>query len=588
MALAGAALTGACGGGADDPHAALPRGRHNVLVFLVDTLRADRLGPYGHPGGLTPRLDAFADEALVFDRCIAQSTWTKPTTASLLTGLYPYAHGANYSRSVLPESVETLAELLAGEGYATAAFGSNPHIFAESMGFEQGFGAFEPIEPARDAPFPRGERIVDAALAWLDGGAPDDAPFFLYLHLIDPHFPYDPPGHEGPVYTVIEEAEALPPAERGRLGELYDGEVAYVDTQFGRLLDALDERGLADDTLLVFVSDHGEELFEHGDLAHHSAKMFEEVARVPLLVRSPGLPEAARGRRITGVVEQVDLKATVVDALGLPAARAGAGTSLFARALRAAPPERQHALVETEDGSVGRGIVAPEWKYVRRWTPTVSEELYHLGEDPAELTDRAADEPEVVRAMRALLAAEMRHVPPTYALRVENGTDELVKVFGFIATDDVAAEMVRLVDVERLDSERADGDGPFATEQRMLDGRDVLASTFTLRVAPGDSDGFLFRPHPADPACRVGLIAGGIPVAAEHIALGPGAERPPAVPFELDPAHADRWSASGEFAPAEGLLVRVWRVLETVGEEADLSAEDEAVLRAVGYLGGED
>ena len=585
-------LLGACGDG--DPHREFPRGRPHVVVFLVDTLRADRLGAYGGPDGLTPRLDDFAAGGLTFERCVAQSNWTKPTTASLLTGQYPHVHGATHGRSVLPERMETLAELLASEGYATAAFGNNLNIFAEGTGFEQGFEVFQRIDPVRDAPFPRAELIVDAALDWLEGADPD-RPFFLYLHLVDPHFPYEPPELElGPEVLALRAmgvAENLPPGEREILFERYDGEVAYVDAQFGRLMDGLERHGLTEDTLVTFVSDHGEEFFEHGGLGHH-AKLIGELTHVPLLLQVPGLEPEFRGARVDEVVEQVDLYATVVDALGLTADRAGVGTSLLARALRPGPSQRQHALVETEDGIVGFAIVSPEWKYVRHWAPEPSERLYHLATDPGEKVDRSAQEPQVVEAMRALLAKELAAAPVLWELRVENRTDRLVTLGGWIRTGESPLHLERLVDVEAIDPAAdgpGDGDGPFEPAPVTDPGDERHEARFVFRIAPGDRDGMVFRPQGADDGFRLALFRTDGELAASQVLLGPDGRPASELPLALSLADAERLASDGEFEPLPGeLVVRLWRVLRTVGGLMEFSAEDEAILRAVGYLGDEE
>ena len=197
-----AALLLACGcaRSPQETYEAFPRGPVPVVLFVVDTLRADRLGCYGHDRDTSPALDAFAREGVLYERCLGQSTWTKPATASILTGLYPAQHTAVHLLSVLPAEVSTLAEELAARGYRTAAFGESGMIFGEGSGFEQGFEVFRSSWELGD-PIGAKERegsagvLVEGALEWLGALEPDE-PFFLYLHLTDPHAPYDPPAPE--------------------------------------------------------------------------------------------------------------------------------------------------------------------------------------------------------------------------------------------------------------------------------------------------------------------------------------------------------------------------------------------------------
>lgn len=571
--LALALLAAGCGGGAGGGPEGRPR---NAVVFLVDTLRADRLGAYGSPLGLTPRIDAFAAEGLVFERCISQSTWTKPAVASVLTGLRPHRHGVLSAHSALPASVETLPEILRAAGFDTAAFGSNPHVFGAGQGFDQGFGVFEALAPDAEEPFASAERIVDAALAWLDARA--GGPFFLYVHVIDPHFPYDAPGHAGAAFDDMEAAQSLPPGERDALRAAYDREVRYTDAQFGRFLDGLAQRGLRADTLIVLLSDHGEEFFEHGGLAHHEGKMFEEVARVPLLLSTPGLPAAARGQRFQGVVEQVDVRATLVDALGLPADRAGSGTSLLLRALSPGSGGRDRALIETEDRGVKKAVVEERWKYVRKYGPGAGEQLYDLRADPGETVDVGAEQPLVLERLRAALAEDLADAPPTYALRVENGGSLPWTVSGGLLARHASPELVEVVGLEGPEAgAQADVLHEGAADERP-------GALFTLRLAPGDQDEIVFRPQLADLELELDLFADGKPLDPGLLLLGEPGRAALSLPLRLESARASELFAAGDFAPSGGRSVRLWSLIEARGEEGALSAEDEAVLRAVGYV----
>lgn len=296
----------------------------NVVLYLVDTLRADRLGCYGEPRPVSPRLDAFAAEAVLFEDALSQSSWTKASMASVLTGLIPSAHGVNGPRDRLPEDLPTLTRILHRAGYRTAAVVANSFV-TEPFGFAEGFDHFVYLPDLA-----RSREVMDRVEAWLEAAAGDGRPFFLYVHSIDPHAPYDPPPdlrrrfaprvedpEAGSVAALYELVRGAPPAPEtaGDLGALYAAEIAAEDRQLGRFLDLLQGRGLYDDSLILFTSDHGEAFSEHGSWSHGQT-LYAEVLRVPLLLRLPGGEGA--GRRIPAPVQGVDLLPTVLDSVGLP------------------------------------------------------------------------------------------------------------------------------------------------------------------------------------------------------------------------------------------------------------------------------
>ncbi|HEU5321013.1 MAG TPA: cation:dicarboxylase symporter family transporter, partial [Methylomirabilota bacterium] len=297
--------------------------RPNVLLYLVDTLRADRLGCYGYGRPVSPHLDAFAGRAVLFERAVAQSPWTRPSVASILTGLLPTAHGVQTLEDRLPEAARTLPEILRAAGYRTAALSTNHHV-ATGTGLAQGFDDFFLDEEHHAEP------VVRRAVAWLDRRTAKERPFFLYVHTLDPHAPYQPPAVWRQRFApgVRPEAGSREDLDRlyrsrgeeraARIAEvsrLYDAEIAAGDEAFGQLLAALRERGLYDDTLIVFVSDHGEELGERGGLGHgHS--LYQELLSIPLVVKPAGRQPA--GRRSSRLAQQVDLLPTVLAAAGLP------------------------------------------------------------------------------------------------------------------------------------------------------------------------------------------------------------------------------------------------------------------------------
>ena len=353
------------------------RGEHgkqpNVLIYLVDTLRADHLGVYGYNRDTSPRLDAFARTATIFERAIGQSSWTRPSTASVFTGQLPLTHGVTQKRHALSVDTTTLAESLYGAGYDTAAFVTNPNV-ASAFGFGQGFGIYRLLKKHSDSTL-----ATEHVLAWLERRE-DERPFFLYVHTPDPHGPYLPPephrsrlaGDADRVYRAI---QAKPKREKWESDEetirqllaLYDAEIAANDENFGRLLDDLKRRDLFDDTLIVFLSDHGEEFFDHHDW-NHGRGLHAETLDFPLLVK---LPDQRRGRRVTEPAQHIDVMPTILDALGVPLPEGIEGRSLLpllaGEAKHPLGPRAAYSHVDLND-RLSVGIAVGEWKLIDRRT----------------------------------------------------------------------------------------------------------------------------------------------------------------------------------------------------------------------------
>lgn len=408
--------------------------RPNVLLYLIDTLRADRVGSYGGKRGLTPRIDALARESVVFENTTAASSWTKPSTATILTGLPPAVHGATRIDRRLPPAVETLAEVLENAGYRTGGFSANAHV-TEATGFAQGFGRFELMPELA-----RGEALDRRALAWLDESAAvpegNSAPFFLYVHAIDPHAPYEPPedlrrrfaasvpaGSGGlakvqEVYRTLDRRRPEAQALLARMVLLYDAEVAAIDRSFGALLDELDRRGRLADTLVVVISDHGEEFGEHGGLGHGKT-LYREVLDVPWIVRLPG---QTAGRRIAAPAAHRDVMPTILGALGIPSGNGLRGAD------RLAPEPRQNPLFAELDyeGRQGGSVRLENWHLVEPWSRKFGRapKLFDLLSDPGETRDLAHDHPVRAGYLRMLLRAEQLAERKRFSASAPLGAEE--------------------------------------------------------------------------------------------------------------------------------------------------------------------
>ena len=305
----------------------------NVVLVTIDTLRADHLSLYGYPRQTTPHIDAFARAAMTYENAYATATFTSPSLVSMLTGLYPASHGVRFLRQSLPPDTWTLPGHLRGLGWHTGAVVSNWVLKAGASGLAGEFDEYDDEMTERELKRPdvferTGERTTDAALRWL-GSRTGTAPFFLWVHYIDPHGPYTPP-------APFDEKFAGPPGQRvkrakipwyqrvgkspqlGHYIDQYDGEIAYVDEQIGRLFRGLHGQNLLGDTMVVLTSDHGETLTDrHGGPVryfHHGHHVWEELARIPLLVYEPSGPVG----RSRDLVSLVDIAPTILESAGVP------------------------------------------------------------------------------------------------------------------------------------------------------------------------------------------------------------------------------------------------------------------------------
>jgi choline-sulfatase len=377
----------------EEPPAKPRDAARNVLLITLDTTRADRLGCYGYAGARTPRLDRLAAEGVRFENAFADAPITLPSHASILTGLHPFAHGVrNNGNFYLPARFDTLATVLDGRGYRTAAFVSS-FVLDRRYGLARGFETYddrtdEPENPGWNPEAERrGDRTVLACNRWLDAYAADraGAPFFVWLHLYDPHEPYRPP----------------PPFLEPFAGRPYDGEIAFADAAVGSVFDRLDRLGLLDGSLVAVVADHGESLGDHGEETH-SMFLYDGVIRVPMLLWRPGVLPA--GKTVSPPVRTVDLAPTILDLLGGPPLLAAHGRSLrsaISGGLGATPAAYAETYVPKlyMNGAALRSLRTDRFKLIEAPRP----ELYDLARDPGETDNRFAAEPETVGRLRAEL-----------------------------------------------------------------------------------------------------------------------------------------------------------------------------------------
>ncbi|MET0554211.1 MAG: sulfatase-like hydrolase/transferase [Vicinamibacteria bacterium] len=389
--------------------APVPEAPPSVLLVTIDTLRADRVGAYGAGPGRTPHLDALAAQGLVMEDAWASVPLTLPSHATILSGLEPPHHGVHDNGAyVFPSEPPTLATVLKERGYATGAF-VGAYVLDRRFGLARGFDHYDDriernaqgasvLESER-----RGEEVAGAAEAWI--GA-QTRPFLAWVHLYDPHAPYDPPS----------------PQREAFAGRPYEGEVAYADACFGRVLAAA--RARAGARLLVAVTaDHGEGLGEHGERTH-GFFVYGSTLRVPMVLAGPGLPVGERRR---GVARSADLMPTLLARLGVPALPRVDGADLLAARPNEAYAESLYP--QTLGWAPLHAFRVGSLRYVDAPRP----ELYDLADDPGETRNRVAERPQEAARLRAALAALRAQERAPSRAAVDAATAERLGALGYVA-----------------------------------------------------------------------------------------------------------------------------------------------------------
>ncbi|MCZ7681849.1 MAG: sulfatase [Sandaracinaceae bacterium] len=388
----------------------------SAIVVLVDTLRATKLRTYEPRSRVqTPALDAFAEQAAVFEHAQSPENWTKPSVASILTSLTPATHNTKEDRSALPDSALMVSEVFQQAGFATASFIANGYV-SDRFGFGQGWDHY--TNYIRENRRTEAENVFDEALEWIE--AHRDERFFAYVHTIDPHVPYDPPDDLLRLYDPDEYSGPISPRRTGlqlgdvklgrltltardirRLEALHDGEITYHDRHFARFVERLRELGLYDRIVFVVTADHGEEFNEHGSFGHgHS--VYQELLHVPLMVRWHGVIEP---RRVAPTVSTLDVSPTILEATGVPIPEVFEGQSLLSTARGVLRPGPAVAFSDKLDDR--RVATAAGYKLIVRGNLTWS--FFHLRDDPGERAqiDDPGRHPIALRYLRGLMGQHL-------------------------------------------------------------------------------------------------------------------------------------------------------------------------------------
>ncbi|MDP3000669.1 MAG: sulfatase-like hydrolase/transferase [Bryobacterales bacterium] len=380
--LAALLVLGSCRPG-EKTSAPPPPRRLNLVLVTIDTPRPDRLGCYGYSSIETPNLDRLAQRGALFENAVCQAPLTAPSHASMMTGLNPTAHKVRDTGGfVLSGSHTTLAKILQQQGWDTAAF-VGASVLKKRFGLDQGFAVYDDAmpKPAEDSERRAGE-VVDRAVAWL--GSQSGKPFFLWVHVFDPHLPYDPPS----------------PFREKYKGRPYDGEVAYTDQPLGRLLESVAKKSPQENTLIAVLSDHGESFSGHGEYAH-GVFLYDTTLRIAFLLAGPGVPPALRVKQ---QARTIDLLPTILELMGGKTPPEVQGASLRpAFAGKGVPTADSYAETLFSKLNMGwtelRGIRTSRWKYIRAPKP----ELYDLAQDPAETSNVIAQHPAEAQQLEAKL-----------------------------------------------------------------------------------------------------------------------------------------------------------------------------------------
>ncbi len=517
--------------------------RSNVIVYVVDCLRADHVGAYGYDLDTTPEIDRLAADSVVFEDLSSCASWTKPSTACLFTSTLPTFHQARTFDDALLHSRITLAEVFRKEGYVTAAWVANPVIDPRVFFFNQGFDRWVDMrsfeERSRRSHLhdmdPDAADITEAVLPWLEAHRRDQ--FFLYLHSLDLHYPYV----ARPPYDsrfVSAESEGL---DRDR--ELYDAELAYNDGEIGKLLERLKTLDLYDDTAVLVTADHGEEFGEHG-ASRHGKTLYQQVLHIPGILKLPD--SRFRGRRVKALASNIDSAPTLLEVAGIVAPKEFQGQSLLGdRSGRRAVAEL------LAPNTVAYSMRDQRLKHIKVLVPEPAEMLFDLERDPAEEVNLLPSAPADGAALLSDLERfiQLGQHGTHLSLRGERrGAEMMVE----IATEAAIASAFRFAistgDVMNLAPDKKRLTLKFTADEK--------ARHLVVQTAPPGADLSLL------------VTANGVPLERSTLTM-------PSI--AVPPQEAER------LLHEPGSSLRVW-YLSPGGQQVELDEETLNVLRALGYV----
>jgi arylsulfatase A-like enzyme len=456
-------LFGAGVSSADQPAACEPA---NIVIYLIDTLRPDHLGVHGYGGETSPVIDRFTRDAVLYSRAVAQSSWTKTSAASILTGLLPTHHDTYGRNDILPQDISTYVPArLASSGYQTVAVSASAVVSPE-FGFDRGFDEFSYVEPqiehgthAAYSAFAYSHAVTDRFVDWLQHRRSATKPFFAYIHTLDPHDPYGPPDTYRPESRfahsplsglrryndvrsfLVDHPKFTRDDVRDHFLSLYDADIQYNDAQFGRLMGVLRENDLYDSTLIILVSDHGEEFLEHAYWGHGHT-LYDELVRVPLIVKFPH--QAHAGLTVPSTMQHVDVASTILEAAGQPLSDDLAGRSLQSvvedptcLSVGTQGCERPVYSALRLDGRDLESLIYRDLHLICRRDQSTDErcELYAFHEDPRESDNLGPERPATSGYLSTLLRLSRQTGGPVYqseAPAIDAETEDRLRALGYV------------------------------------------------------------------------------------------------------------------------------------------------------------
>ena len=394
----------------------------NIIMIVVDTLRADHLGIYGYHRPTSPNIDRIFGSGKIYEAAYAPTSFTPPSVMSILSGVYPLNHRVRMAFQKCPEDTVLFPQILKSAGYHTAAVVSNMILTNEAMGIGSRFDYFDDFVdkgvPIRGGYERDAERTTDAALEWLNEARFLKQPHFLWLHYMDPHGPYTPPedkplhfDHETPIPVKLERIPKYNRLDDNTNGafyvDRYDEEIAYADREIGRFLDIYEQQGLLENAIVLFIADHGESLLNHEQLFTHGWHVYEETVRVPWLMLAPN----QTGGRIKTPISLVDVAPTLLDMVGFDNLNHFDGRSLLGE-------PNEHIFLEglgLGRGKQYRGLIQDQKKWViysENGTENPQARIFFdLAKDPLELNPLSWEE--AGPAPKALIHAFNRDPDPS-------------------------------------------------------------------------------------------------------------------------------------------------------------------------------
>ncbi len=562
-----------------------PSAERHVVLFLIDTLRQDRLGLYGNRRSPSPNLDRLARESLVFGQAQAASSWTKASVASLFTSRPPSLHGAEDYEDRLRAGERTLAHVFGAQGYRTAAFGFNTWVFNPKFHMGEGFQTFVEVNDRTSDRETRSDAVIDETLDWIERN--HHRPFFLYIHTIDPHAPYEPlpemlarvepQGFAGEITGRLGDfdrrrGDSITRAEMEHLLALYDAEIAFNDAQVGRVIEALQRLGLWDECTFVLTADHGEEFLDHGAWSH-GGTLYQEQLLVPLVVKPPR-SRRLQPARIQEPVSMLDVAPTLCALAGVSSDDSPFhGRSLLPlveepRLWTPGPLVSELARAGRQQFAIRRGAS----KYILTTTPVRKEQLFDLERDPGEHHDLAGSVPAAtLESFRAELQAH-------WAATAGDGFFLCFSSAGPAQAAPARAVTVRLHAAQPLTGFRLLSSE--WSEDTSETSEDPPGLALRLSTGGGDPrDCLNLRTN--EETLTVQVEVDGAPLAIDAIWLGASGEHPPSNPWTLrldDPRLA--WDQATEPSDPPGIGCRVW-MRQRAGVELD--EQELQLLRKLGY-----